>query len=82
MRTQAEQDAERTAAAEAQFSAELAASEVSAGIANLESTVTITAANPAIAGAVSHGAPCNVVFGAIGIFQQTHLDFTLPNGTT
>ena len=81
VRTQAEQDAERTAAAEAQFAAELAASEVSEAIAQFESTVARTAANPAIAGVFAPGGPCNVAFGAIGIFQQTHLDFTLPNGS-
>jgi len=81
VRTQAEQDAERTAVAEAQFAAELAASEVSAALAQFESTVAVTAANPAIAGVFAPGGPCNVAFGAIGIFEQTHLDFTLPSGS-
>ena len=81
VRAQAEQDAEKTAGAEAQFAAELAASEVASALAQIEEIVTGTAANPGIAPVFAPGSPCNVAFGAIGVFQRTRLDFTLPNGS-
>jgi PAS domain S-box-containing protein len=81
VRAQAAQDAERDARAEAQFAADLGASEVAAGLAQLESTISRTAANPAIASIFTPGTPCNVAFGGVGVFQKTHLDFILPNGT-
>ena len=81
VRAQAEQDAEKTTGAEAQFAAELAASEVSSALARIEEIVTGTAANPGIASVFAPGSPCNVAFGAIGVFQKTRLDFALPNGS-
>jgi PAS domain S-box-containing protein len=81
VRSQAEQDAERTAGAEAQFAADLAASEVASALAQIEDIVRGTAANPAIAAVLAPGSPCNVAFGAIGVFQRTRLDFALANGT-
>ncbi len=81
VRSQAEQDAERTAGAEARFAAKLAASEVASALAQIEEIVTRTAANPGIASVFATGSPCNVVLGAIGVFQTPRLDFTLPNGS-
>jgi len=81
VRSQAEQDAEQIAGQEAQFAAELAASEVASALAQIEEIVAGTAADPGVASVFAPGSPCNVVLGAIGVFQRTHLDFTLPNGT-
>jgi PAS domain S-box-containing protein len=80
-RAQAEQDAEQTARLATQFVAELAASEIAAALAQVDSTVSRTAANPGIAGVFTPGAPCNVSFGAVGIFQNTRLDFVMSDGT-
>jgi PAS domain S-box-containing protein len=81
VRAQAGQDAERTGREEAMFAADLAASEVSSALKQIEEIVTGTAANPAIASVFVPGSPCNVAFGAIGVMQLTHLDFTLPSGS-
>jgi PAS domain S-box-containing protein len=80
-RAQAEQEAEQTARQGTQFVAELAASEIAAALAQVDSTVSRTAANPGIASVLTPGAPCNVSFGAVGIFQQTRLDFVGSDGT-
>jgi PAS domain S-box-containing protein len=80
VRDQAEQDAKATAREEAQFAADLAASDVAAALTQLELTVSSTAKNPAIASVFAPGSPCNVAFGAIGVFQRTHLEFIRPNG--
>ena len=81
VRDQGDQDAERTAREEAQFAADLAASDVTAALTQLQATVSSTAKNPAIAPVFDPGSPCNVAFGAIGVFQKTHLEFIRPNGT-
>lgn len=80
VRTEAEQDAEQTARNETRFAADLAASEVTSALTQIESLVMRTAANPAIASLFDPGSPCNVAFGAIGVFQTTHLDFTTASG--
>jgi PAS domain S-box-containing protein len=80
VREQAEQDAEASAREEAQFAAELAASDVTAALMQLQATVSSTARNPAIASVFDPGSPCNVPFGATGVFQKTHLEFIRPNG--
>ena len=80
VRDQAEQDAERTARQEAQFAANLAASDVAAALTQLEATVSRTAANAASASLFEPGSPCNVAFGATGVFETTHLEFIAPNG--
>jgi PAS domain S-box-containing protein len=81
VRAEAERAAEERARADTQFAAELAASEVSAALAQVDSTVSRTAANPGIVGVFTPGAPCNVSFGAVGIFQRTRLDFVMTDGT-
>jgi PAS domain S-box-containing protein len=81
VRAQAEEDAEQAAGQATQFSARLAASEISAALAQVDSTVARTAANPGILGVFTPGAPCNVSFGAVGIFQSTRLDFVKSDGT-
>jgi PAS domain S-box-containing protein len=81
VRSQAAQQADREARAETQFAANLAASEVAAGVTQIEATIARTAANPAIASIFTPGTPCNVAFGGAGVFQKTHLEFILPNGT-
>jgi PAS domain S-box-containing protein len=81
VRAQAEEDAEQNAGQATQFSAQLAASEISAALAQVDSTVARTAANPGIVGVFAPGAPCNVSFGAVGIFQNTRLDFVRSDGT-
>jgi PAS domain S-box-containing protein len=78
---QAQQDAEQTARQETLFAAQLAASEISAALAQVDSTVSRTAANPGIASVFTAGAPCNVSFGAVGIFATTRLDFVTSDGT-
>jgi PAS domain S-box-containing protein len=80
-RAQAAQEAEQTARQATQFVAELAASEIAAALAQVDSTVSRTAANPGIASVFTPGAPCNVSFGAVGIFQNTRLDFVGSDGT-
>jgi PAS domain S-box-containing protein len=79
---QAEQDAEQNARQETTFAADLAASEIAAALAQVDSTVTRTAATPGIAAVFTPGAPCNVSFGGVGIFTSTRLDFVMSDGTT
>jgi PAS domain S-box-containing protein len=81
VRAQAEHDAEETARQETHFAAQLAASEISAALAQVDATVSRTAASPGIAGVFAPGAPCNVSFGGVGIFQNTRLDFVRSDGT-
>jgi signal transduction histidine kinase/CheY-like chemotaxis protein len=81
VREQATQDAEDAARQETKFAADLAASEIAAALSQLESTVSGTAATPGIAGVFTPGAPCNVAFGAVGVFQKTRLDFVASSGT-
>ena len=81
VRAQAQQDAEDTTRGETQFGADLAGSEVAAALTQLETTVARTAANPAIAAVFVPGTPCNVAFGAVSVFQKTHLEFITPSGT-
>ena len=81
VRAEAEQAAVDHAREDTQFAAELAASEVSAALAQVDSTVSRTAANPGVLGAFTPGAPCNVSFGAVGIFHKTRLDFVTSDGT-
>ena len=80
VRAQAEEQVERTAREEAQFAADLATTDVASALAELETTVSRTAANPASASVFEPGAPCNVAFGPAGVFQTTHLEFIAPNG--
>jgi PAS domain S-box-containing protein len=80
VRAQAEQEAQDAAREQTQFAADLAASEVAAALAQLETTVSRAASNPASASSFVPGSPCNVALGAIGVFQMTHLDFIAPNG--
>ncbi|MGH2492646.1 MAG: ATP-binding protein [Candidatus Limnocylindria bacterium] len=80
VREQATQDAERTAHQETIFAAGLASTEIAAALAQLDSTVARTAATPGIAGVFTPGAPCNVAFGAVGVFQKTRLDFVTAGG--
>jgi len=81
VRIEAQQDAEDTARGETQFGADLAGSEAAAALTQLESTVSRTAANPAIAAVFVPGSPCNVAFGAVGVLQKTHLEFITPSGS-
>ncbi len=81
VRNEAAQAAEQRAREDTQFASELAASEINAALAQVDSTVTRTAANPGVVGVFTPGAPCNVSFGAVGIFQSTRLDFVMSDGT-
>ena len=81
VRAQAGQDAERTGRQEAMFAADLAASDVSSALAQIEEIVTGTAASAAVTGVFVPGSPCNVTVGAIAVLRVTHLDFTLPSGS-
>jgi PAS domain S-box-containing protein len=81
VRSSSVQAAEQHAQEDTEFAARLAASEISAALAQVDSTVARTAANPGIAGVFTPGAPCNVSFGAVGIFQKTRLDFVTLEGT-
>ncbi|MDQ2913866.1 MAG: response regulator [Chloroflexota bacterium] len=81
VRSQAELGARREETDDAQFMANLAASEVAASLASLEATVARTAASPGIVPAFNPASPCNLVFGAVGVFQQAHLDLLAPDGS-
>jgi PAS domain S-box-containing protein len=81
VRAQSHQDAERAARDDARFAAGLAASEVASALAQIDEIVTGTAANPGAASVFVPGSPCNVAFGAVGVFQQTRLDFIVPAGS-
>jgi PAS domain S-box-containing protein len=81
VRAEAEKDAELRARGDTQFAAELAATEIATALGQVDSTVTRTAASPGIVGVFTPGAPCNVSFGGVGIFQNTRLDFVMSNGT-
>jgi PAS domain S-box-containing protein len=78
VRGQAAEEAEQTAREETQFAADLAASDVTSALAQLETTVTRTAANTLL---FEPGSPCNVAFGPMGVFQVTHLEVIAPTGT-
>ena len=80
VRDQAEQDAEASAHQEAQFAADLAASDVGAALTQLQGAVSSAATNPATAALFDPGPPCNVAFGPTGVLQKTHLEFIRPNG--
>jgi PAS domain S-box-containing protein len=81
VRVQAENDHHRNAQADAQFVADLAAREIAAALTQIETTVTRTAASPAIAAVLAPGASCNLTVGPAGVFQQTRLDIVGQDGT-
>src|ERR1700694_2195958 len=82
IRAQAEVGARREVTREAQFAADLAASEVATSLASLETTIAATVAIPGLVGAFDHPtSSCNLVFGAMGVFQKTHLDFIALDGS-
>jgi PAS domain S-box-containing protein len=82
VRAQAEGAARRDVTHDVQFAADLAASEVADSLAALGTTIAQTAALPGIV-AVFDAPPssCNLVFGAAGVFQKTHLDFLATDGS-
>jgi PAS domain S-box-containing protein len=84
-RAQSEDIARRSAAAGAQFSAELAASEVASALSSLDATTARTAASPGISPVFDPGYDlskgCTLVFGAVGPFQTTRLDFIRADGS-
>src|SRR5688500_4400664 len=80
VREQATQDAEQAARDETRFAAELAASEVAAGLSQADSTASRTAATPGIASVLTPGAPCTVAFSSVGVFQKARLDFVTTAG--
>ena len=82
VRAQAEVGARREVTRGAQFAADLAASEVATSLASLEKTIAQTAAIPSLAAVFDHPtSSCNLVFGAMGVFQKTHLDFIASDGS-
>ncbi len=82
VRAQAEIGARREVTREAQFAADLAASEVATSLASLETTVAQTAAFPGLISVFDHpSSSCNVAFKAMGIFQKARLDFIALDGT-
>jgi len=80
VRAQAEQDAESSALQEAQFGADLAASDVAAAIDQVATAVSRAATNPDSASLFAIGSSCSVSLGGTGVFQRTHLEFITPNG--
>jgi PAS domain S-box-containing protein len=80
VRGRSEDAARVSAAANARFSAELAASEITSALSSLEASVARTAANPGIAQAFDQPT-CSLVFGTVGLFQSTHLDLLRPDGS-
>lgn len=79
---QTELGARREAARETQFAANLAASEIATSLASLETTIAQTAAIPSLVGVFDHpSTSCNLLFGPMGIFQKTRLDFVALDGS-
>jgi PAS domain S-box-containing protein len=82
VRAQTEVGARREVSREIKFVADLAAAEVATSLAALETTVTQTAAIPSLVGVFDHpSTSCNLVFGSMGVFQKTHLDFIALDGS-
>jgi PAS domain S-box-containing protein len=80
VRSLADRDALRAARADAQFAADLAATDMSDALALIQSTVARTAAVPGI-GAAFAKADCVLTFGAVGPFGHDRLDLVRLDGT-
>ena len=82
VRAQAEGAARDEVTREAQFAADLAASEVATSLTSLEATVAKTAAIPSLVALFDKpSSSCNLVFGDQGLFHKTHLDFIALDGS-
>jgi PAS domain S-box-containing protein len=80
VRAQAEQDSERTAREATQLAADLVASRVTESLTQLETTVSRTAAERSTSAVSAPPSPCNVAFGAVGVFEETRLDIIARDG--
>jgi two-component system cell cycle sensor histidine kinase/response regulator CckA len=75
-----DQNAIQAAHDDAQYGASLAASDVSTALAQLQATVTRTAAVPGL-GAVFDRADCTLTVGQVGPFANVRLDLVRPDGS-
>jgi len=81
VRAQTAAEARSSAVMDAQFAADLAASDISMSLAALETSIARTAANPAVATVFASTGPCSLSFGVVGLFQRGHLDLLRPDGS-
>lgn len=81
VRAESEAVARRVATRDAQFAADLAASEVATGLSTLETFIASLAVNPGVPSVFDRVAPCNLIFSTVGIFRSAHLDLLAPDGS-
>ena len=79
-RRAATDDARRAAIADAQFAANVAATELKSGIDLIVTTVATTAATPGLEAVLAGPTPCQLQFGQSGLVSSGHIDIIGPDG--
>ena len=80
-RSAARDDARRSAVADAQFAARVAARDVAAGVDIVRSQVAALAGNPGLVNVLDKPADCVLSFAGGGPFATGHIDLVLADGT-
>lgn len=77
----ARHDARRSAVADAEFAAGIAARDIAAAVAVVRANVTTVAANPGLVRLLDNPADCALSFSGTGPFTTGHLDVVLADGS-